>query len=148
MRHLLDPAPGLRGTAAPAGPAVDAVLGQLTVAGLLGWAAAGDADVPQRLTFPPVPGIRVTDPLGLCEASAGPEARGGAPGVTVLATDNWLRVTRLVTQDPPGGPWAILLIQQDRLWLSPTMGTKNGPCLSFFLAAVSRHDDLLALFLA
>jgi ribosomal protein S12 methylthiotransferase accessory factor YcaO len=148
VRHLLDPAAELTGTGPAAWPAADTVLERLTAAGMLGWAAPGGAGVPRRLMVPHVQGIKMTDPLGLFEASAGQETRAGAPDVTVLATDSYLRVPRLVSQDPPDGPWAILLIQHDRLWLSPTMGADRGLCLRCFLAAVSRHDDLLALFLA
>src|SRR5262249_55399689 len=120
MRHLLDSTSGSTGTVPPPGPAVDAVLEQLTAAGMLGWAPPGDAGAPGGFTFPHVQGVALHDPLGLFEAGAGQENRAGPPDVTVLATDSYLRVPRLVGQEPPPGSWAILLVQHDRLWLSPT----------------------------
>ena len=49
---------------------------------------------------PHVQGIKMTDPLGLSEASAGQETRAGAPDVTVLATDSYLRGPQARTRIP------------------------------------------------
>ena len=97
---LARPAAELTETGPSAWPAAGTLLERLTAAGMLGWAAPSDAGVPRRLVVPHVQGIKMTDPLGLSEASAGQETRAGAPDVTVLATDSYLRVPRLVSQVP------------------------------------------------